>query len=222
MSSELRDNLIKTKQQLLARSQTWGDDFTQCPQKIKAITSTVVGEIVGCNSYMLERMVEQETTLIKVREGITVSNDLATAATAEVTQATTDVQAISSKMTKVEKDIKDIGNVSRASLKAAHTVQLRKSRNSIIVRGLASVVKNGVKESYEDMLAAFQRILKQAKVPHLRINDLRRLPKVKSAKSDVPASMEVEFVTGGDKKSFFRAITALQKSHKTLGGKNQQ
>ena len=165
---------------------------------------------------------EQETTLIKVREGITVSNDLATAATAEVTQATTDVQAISSKMTKVEKDIKDIGNVSRASLKAAHTVQLRKSRNSIIVRGLASVVKNGVKESYEDMLAAFQRILKQAKVPHLRINDLRRLPKVKSAKSDVPASMEVEFVTGGDKKSFFRAITALQKSHKTLGGKNQQ
>ena len=61
---------------------------------------------------MLERMVEQETTLIKVREGITVSNDLATAATAKVAQATTDVQAISSKMTKVEKDIKDIGNVS--------------------------------------------------------------------------------------------------------------
>ena len=74
-----------------------------------------------------------------------------------------------------------------------------------------------MKENYEDMLAAFQRILKQAKVPHLRINDLRRLPKVKSAKSDVPASMEVEFVTGGDKKCLFRAITALQKSHKTLG-----
>ena len=70
MSSELRDNLIKTRQQLLARSQTWRDDFTQCPQKIKdlaAITSAVVGEIVGCNSYMIERMVEQETTLIKVR-----------------------------------------------------------------------------------------------------------------------------------------------------------
>ena len=147
MSSELRDNLVKTRQQLLARSQTWRDDFTQCPQKIKdlaAITSAVVGEIVGCNSYMLERMVEQETTLIKVREGITVSNDLATAATAEVAQATTDVQAISSQMTKVEKDIKGIGNVSRASLKAAHTVQLRESRNSIIVRGLASVTKNGV------------------------------------------------------------------------------
>ena len=183
MSSELRDNLIKTRQQLLAKSQTWRDDFTQCPQKIKdlaAITSTVVGEIVGCNSYMLERMVEQETTLIKVREGITVSNDLATVATAEVAQATTDVQALSSKMTKVEKDIKDIGNVSRASLKAAHTVQVRESRNSIIVRGLMSVTKHGVKESHEDMLAAFQRILKQAKVPHLHINDLRLLPKVKS------------------------------------------
>ena len=96
-------------------------------------------------------------------------------------------------------------------------MQLRESRNSIIVRGLASVTKTGVKENYEDMLAAFQCILKQAKVPHLRINDLRRLPKVKSAKSVVPASMEVEFFTGGDKKCFFRAITALQKSHKTLG-----
>ena len=51
-------------------------------------------------------------------------------------------------MTKVEKDIKDIGNVSCASLKAAHTVQLRESRNSIIVRGLASVTKQGVKESH--------------------------------------------------------------------------
>ena len=112
MSAKLRDNLIKTRQQLLARSQTWRDDFAQCPQKIKdlaAITSTVVGEIVGCNSYMLERMVEQESTLMKVREGITVSNDLATA---EVAQATTDVQTISAQMTKVEKDIKDIGNVS--------------------------------------------------------------------------------------------------------------
>ena len=61
-------------------------------------------------------------------------------------------------MTKVEKDIKDIGNVSRASLKAAHTVQLRESRNSIIVRGLASITKKGVKESYEDMLPSFQRV----------------------------------------------------------------
>ena len=145
MSSELRDNLIKTRQQLLARSQTWRDDFTQCPQNIKdlaAITSTVVGEIVGCNSYMLVQMVEQESTLIKVREGTTVSNDLATAATAKVAQATTDVRTLSTKMTKVEKDIKDIGNVSRASLKAAHT----ESRNSIIVRGLASVTKQGVKD----------------------------------------------------------------------------
>ena len=190
------------------------------PSKIKdlaSITSTVVGEIVGCNSYMLERMVEQETTLIKVREGITVGNDLAIAATAEVAQATTDVKAISSKVTKAEKDIKDIGSVSRASLKAAHTVQLREFRNSIIVRGLAPVTKNGVKKNYEDMLAAFQHVLKQAKVPRLRINDLRRFPKVKSAKSDVSASMEVEFVTERDKKSFFRAITALHKSHKTLG-----
>ena len=95
MSAELRDNLIKTRQQLLARSQTWRDDFAGCPQKIKdlaAITSTVVGEIVRCNSYMLERMAEQETTMMKVREGITVSNNLATAATADVAQATTDVQ----------------------------------------------------------------------------------------------------------------------------------
>ena len=145
-----------------------------------------------------------------MREGITVSNDLATAATSEVAQATTDVQALGTQMTKVEKD----------PLKAAHTVQLRELRNSIIVRGLALVTKQGVKEIYEDMLATFQRVLKQAKVPHLCINDLRRLPKVKSAKQDVPASMEVEFVTegGGDgKKSFFRAITALQKLHKTLG-----
>ena len=59
--------------------------------------------------------------------------------------------------------MKDIRNVSRASLKAAHTVQLRESRNSIIVRGLASVTKQGVKETYEDMLAAFQ--LKKASRP---------------------------------------------------------
>ena len=114
MSAELRDNLIKTRQQLLARSQTWRDDFAGCTPKIKdlaAITSTVVGEIVGCNSYMLERMAEQESTMMKVREGITVSNDLATAATAEVAQATNDVQAVSSKLTKVGEDVKDIGNV---------------------------------------------------------------------------------------------------------------
>ena len=204
MTTELRDYLIKTRQQLPVRSQTWMDDFAQHPQKIKdlaGITSTMVGEIVGCNSYVLERMVEQEATLIKVREGITVSNDLARPATAEVAQATSDVQALSSQMTKVEEDLKDVGNVSRASLKAAHSVQLRESKNSIIVRGLATAIKTGVKETYEYMLEAFQRVLKQAKVPHLRVNDLRRLPKVKSAKHDVPVSMEVEFVTGGEKRA---------------------
>ena len=138
MSTELIENLIKTRQQLLVRSQTWRDDFSQCHQKIKdlaAITSTVVREIVGCNSYMLKHMVEQENTLIKVREGITVSNNLATVATAEVAQATPDVQTLNTQITEVEKDMKNIGNVSRASLKAAHTMQLRDSRNSIIVRG---------------------------------------------------------------------------------------
>ena len=91
------------------------------------------------------------------------------------------------------------------------------STSDIGRHGERIILQSGVKETYEDMQAAFQRVLKQAKVPHLRINDLRRLPKVKRAKADIPASMEVEFVTGGDKKSFFRDITALQKSHKTLG-----
>ena len=114
MSSELRDNLIKTRQQLLARSQTWRDDFTQCPQKI-------------CN-------------------------------------------------------------------------QTRRQREP---------------QGYASSIPAYPEEGQSAS--SLRINDLRRLPKVKSPKNDVPASMEVEFVTGGEKKSFFRAITALQKSHKTLG-----
>ena len=225
MSAELRDNLIKTRQQLLARSQTWRDDFAGCTSKIKdlaATTSTVVGEIVGCNSYMLERMAEQETTMIKVREGISLSNDLATAATAEVAQATNDVQSVTSKLTKFEKDVKDIGNVSRASLKAAQTVQLRESRNSIIVRGLASVTKSGVKETYEDMQAAFHRVLKQAKVPHLRINDLRRLPKVKNAKADIPASMEVEFVTGGGQKEFLPGHNRPAEIPQNIGCEDQQ
>lgn len=173
--------------------------------------STVVDSFTAQHNFVHDAMDIQDQRIASLDQGV----DLATRIGNQCSNETQENRDRIMKLELANKDmlleLAEASRKAKAALTAAQQIQLERSQNVVIVRGIRPE-KN--EENYEDLERAFFRMLRKLKLDggQIKINYLRRLPRNRGERTGEPLSVRVELSSLGDKIKMFNRVEEMVKS----------
>ena len=189
-------NNVEARADLLQKSKEWRASFNALSStktvglKDMATTMTsMVDCVTSQQNFIHEAMGIQDKRIKSLDKGVELSQRMGNQACGETEENRGRIEALEKKTRELQLETELTSRKAKTSLTAAQLIQLERSQNVLIVRGIRPEKRE---EKYEDMERAFYRMLHKLKLDGntIKVNYLRRLPRSRGSGWENPLRCE--------------------------------
>lgn len=210
-------NLEETTRSLYAASLKWSEEYEKAKtgKQLAGVSKGALDELTAGTLLALRAATHLDTVASKNGEGVEISMKLAREAKG---LAVTNEEAGKNLASNMSKHVENINKRVKSNLTVIQQIQLEKSENAMIVRGIPMANADPRrKETYMELEAAVQATFQGIGCPALKFKSIRRLQISASAKAKAqPPSLRVEVASQGDKHHLFTAVEKFTRQQRKL------